>query len=493
MKHWKQRLHFYIAILVIMGAVSCTNDEVQIDSPTTTPDVSTEEVKLTMKVSVPDSPGTRASGMDSATEELVQEVKILAFRKEGDTRRYAYTTDGKVIGKTITANVKRSSSDTELYRFLLIVNSNKALPPFEVGERLLDVKKKIKYDCSGAWNLAHGIPMSGETADMAILDKPLSSSIILTRAMARVDVGVNYNKENNYESATGLTPDVFRLRNVRVYRSNTEGTIVDGQAVVTSPRDDTSPLIYNNTSTGNLPEGRFMNRFIYLPESEAGDFNTATCLIIGGRYSKNTSVNWSDIPETFYRVDFMEGELYKKIQRNHRYIINITNVTGAGYPTPEDALRNKPININVQIKEWNRIFNDIEFSGSNYFACEKRTINLGYKAGSAVTIKAESSIPAEQWVIESEGAAWQSKIKVAKLPDPENSNAATITFTANANGDATSDTAAETVVMKVANILVKFTVSQDSYVYGQPDEVVGGGWKPSDTEEDVLTKPKNNI
>lgn len=485
MKHWKQRLHFYIATLAIMGAVSCTNEEVQIDS-STSPDVNTDKVKLTMKVSVPSSPGMTRAAMTTATENALQEIKIIAFKVESGVRTYAYTTDGTVSSDntTITADVKRSSSPEDKYRFMLIVNPNEAFPDL-TGKKFNEVKPLITYNSSGKWNLNHGIPMSGETEDVEISDKTNIGTVQLTRAMARVDVGVNYSSTTNgSESVAGL--DVFRLQSVSVYRSNTRGKVVAGQGHVDSRREEDSPLTYTHPSpTADDQELWSSNRQIYLPVSAAGNFDTATCLIIGGQYSNDENTDWSAVPITYYRVDFIEGDLYQSINRNHRYIVNITSVAGEGYGTEADALKNAPANISVQITEWNESLGDVEISGNTHFACETRMINLGYKANDSITIKAESSVPVDEWIIE-EDAAWINKIKVDTIKtDPKKAD---IIFKALANGDGSPD---KKVVMKVGYVTVTFIVKQEKGIYAQPDDIVVDGWRPSDKEEDILTDDPN--
>lgn len=494
MKHWKQRLHFYIATLAIMGAVSCTNEEVHIDSPTS-PDVNTDKVKLTMKVSVPSSSGMTRTAMSTDTENALQEIKILAFKVGvNNVRTYAYTTDGKVSpdgkgGIKITADVKRSSSGSDKYRFLLIANPNEAIPALKDTSRLGNVKKLITYDCSGNWDPDHGIPMSGETKDEVISENTELKDIELTRAMARVDVGVNYtDKTNGSESVAGL--DVFRLQSVSVYRSNKKGKVVADQGVSGPQREEDSPLTYTHPSeVGKDQELWSSNRQIYLPESEAGDFDTATCLIIGGQYSNAATPDWRAVPITYYRVDFMKDEARTPIKRNHRYIINITSVAGEGYANEQDALKNVPANISVQITEWNDgSLGDIEISGNTYFSCETRMINLGYKANDTITIKAESSVPVDEWKIEQD-TAWNKKIAVTKVKSKD-PNKANILFKALVNGD-TYEADTLNVVMKVGYVTAKFKVVQDKGIFAQPDDIVVEGWSPSDKEEDILTDDPN--
>lgn len=502
MKHWKQRLHFYIATLAIMGAVSCTNEEVQIDSPTS-PDVNTDKVKLTMKVSVPSSPGMTRAAMTTEKETELSTVKILAFNvvneKNKEVSKYSYQTDGFVSTNstteevTIQAEVKKSTSDNDKYCFLLIANPtpDPSFPSFE-DKNLSEVRTLISYKCPGKWDVTKAIPMSGETEIGKVVNGTEFETIQLTRAMARVDVGVNYgNRTNGSESVAGL--DVFRLQSVSVYRSNTEGKVVEG--VINSARGEDNPLKYTHPSPiGDDQELWSLNREIYLPESAAGNFDTATCLIIGGQYSDAATPDWNADP-TYYRVDFIKGDLYQSISRNHRYIVNITSVTGKGHASEEEALKSNPSNMKVQITDWNQSFNDIEISGNHYFSCEKKVINLGFKKDSYITIKAESSVPVKDWsVVEKTEDGkdlplpWTSKIEVEIKQDAKDPKKADIIFKALADGDGSD---AEKVVMKVGNLSVTFTVKQEKGVYAQPDDIVVEGWSPSDKEEDILTDDPN--
>lgn len=207
--------------------------------------------------------------------------------------------------------------------------------------------------------------------------------IPLLRALARLDVGVNIKSKQgdtyDLDNMVGGAPEgseSFKLTDVRVYKSQNRirlspvwsnfdkehGKVIapslvnigDGESGV-----NPAPLVYQ------VPESTpyMFTREIYIPETQNKGKNNdnAFCLVIGGKYN-------GSLTTSYYRVDFYnrvemghEGSplLVKPtpdnrydILRNFAYVVNILRVRGPGYATPEEAVASQPINMEVEIKDW---------------------------------------------------------------------------------------------------------------------------------------------
>lgn len=97
--------------------------------------------------------------------------------------------------------------------------------------------------------------------------------------------------------------------------------------------------------------GAAFEQMIYLFEAKGKEENqalTATCLVVGGTYGTNDKT-------TYYRLDFLNkeatGSYYRDILRNHNYQINILDVTGNGYESPDKAFRSDPLNMEDEVAD----------------------------------------------------------------------------------------------------------------------------------------------
>ena len=241
--------------------------------------------------------------------------------------------------------------------------------------------------------------MWGESGTFALRPgATLAGTIRMTRAVARVDVGVNFHKDEEGHfplddmQAQGLynggKGTYFELQSVSVYRTATggvcgarEGNIDTGTGQVTditlsdryATYDDTAPLRYT-FDAGELttPAGavdadaanrRSLTRQCYVPETgnHGLEFDDAACIVVGGRYGSATAKT------TYYRIDFAEeqkdeagGDLKPTpesridLRRNHAYVVNITSVSGHGEDTEEDALRNENTKLTAEVVDWDQ-------------------------------------------------------------------------------------------------------------------------------------------
>lgn len=273
-----------------------------------------------------------------------------------------------------------------------------------VENPLSEARLRLTFDTEGKWPVPpaeefRSFPMWGESGTFALRPgATLAGTIRMTRAVARVDVGVNFHKDEEGHfplddmQAQGLynggKGTYFELQSVSVYRTATggvcgarEGNIDTGTGQVTditlsdlyATNDDTAPLRYT-FDAGELttPAGavdadaanrRSLTRQCYVPETgnHGLDFDDAACIVVGGKYGSATAKT------TYYRIDFAEvrkdgggGELKPTpesridLRRNHAYVVNITSVSGHGEDTEDDALRNENTKLTAEVVDWDQ-------------------------------------------------------------------------------------------------------------------------------------------
>ena len=273
-----------------------------------------------------------------------------------------------------------------------------------VENPLSEARLRLTFDTEGKWPVPpaedfRSFPMWGESGTFALRPgATLAGTIRMTRAVARVDVGVNFHKDEEGHfplddmQAQGLynggKGTYFELQSVSVYRTATggvcgarEGNIDTGTGQVTditlsdryATYDDTAPLRYT-FDAGELttPAGavdadaanrRSLTRQCYVPETgnHGLEFDDAACIVVGGRYGSATAKT------TYYRIDFAEeqkdeagGDLKPTpesridLRRNHAYVVNITSVSGHGEDTEEDALRNENTKLTAEVVDWDQ-------------------------------------------------------------------------------------------------------------------------------------------
>lgn len=272
-----------------------------------------------------------------------------------------------------------------------------------VENPLSEARTRLTFTTAGKWPVPPGgefrnFPMWGESGTFILRPSgTIAGTIRMTRAVARVDVGVNFKKDADGHfplddmQAQGLYNGgggtYFELQSVSVYRTATgglcgarEGNMDNESGQVTgvslsdlyATYDDTEPLRYTfeagevTAPDAGAPDAanlRCLTRQCYIPETENKglDFDQAACIVVGGKYGSATANT------TFYRIDFAEvlkdeggGQLKPTpesridLLRNHAYVVNITSVSGYGEETEDDALKNQNTNLTAEVVAWDQ-------------------------------------------------------------------------------------------------------------------------------------------
>ena len=246
--------------------------------------------------------------------------------------------------------------------------------------------------------------------------------IHLVRALARVDVGVNFEADPSSEKPVAGGTD-FKIMSVRVYRYATSMYVAGTQetafnfdngrrnALPHTPADvataaDANPLVF----TAAAKDAKSYVRNIYIPEIENKTKTKAQriCLVIGGDYNKSGK-------QTYYRVDFIRTEedaSGKKtteqldILRNYRYRFNITKVAGPGTNSPEEALITEPVNIAYDCLVWDDADIDkIVYDGQYYLAVSKDKFDFGRSEGNE-PFTVRTNWPEGYKIVDKDGKEW---------------------------------------------------------------------------------------
>ncbi len=226
---------------------------------------------------------------------------------------------------------------------------------------------------SGGQLLWNDLPFSGISRTIApeeLREGAVASvDVGLLAAVARLDVGINYADISVGKDGAGQpagAPGVtypFYLRGVYVvnYRSHFSLTpdfgaadelaagTVKGPSPAGAPVEAAVPadmlrypLAYPAASA-DAGLKHVLLRQIYLPETAAG---SQTVLIVKGGPDASDDRN-----DTYYKV-----VLDKELLRNHRYVLNLNNITAPGAATPEAALNGSPAEAVFTLLTWeNRV------------------------------------------------------------------------------------------------------------------------------------------
>lgn len=420
----KYTIHLISGLLLALLTAGCVADRNVSDCV-----AEGEEVELEFALKVP-ALETSLRQLKPEEESAVKSVRVLVFNTQDINgnplneaeETFAYeakvnTTNLEPDGDGVTRIVCKLTASKKPMRIVCIANHNVPTTLLTEGraKKALLESGTMKFDKNG-WKTdgTQPIPMWGESDAQPINKGTRFNScaklaygntgqnrnnegvIHLVRALARVDVGVNFEADPSSEKADGSK--TFQIKSVRVYRYATSMYVAGTQATAfnfdgkrrnalphtpegVKAAEDKDPLEFHAT-TKEDEKGYVRN--IYIPEIEnkTKTKDQRICLVIGGDYNKSGK-------ETFYRVDFMRpkeetpGEVeYLDILRNYRYRFNITKIAGPGTDTAEEALTTEHVNIAYDCLVWDDGDVDkIVYDGQYYLTVSKDKFDFGRSEG----------------------------------------------------------------------------------------------------------------
>lgn len=408
----KKIIHALWLVAVSFSVFSCTSEQ-ELD-PVPTTKGGKAEVMLRLKApSDYTSPASRS--LSYADENTIDNVYVFVFNKENTlvnikpgtnlsssagNSNPSYSGEGSF---TVTLDASKTQDDT--YKLVLLANAYSVIENttgFDVSKitkkQYPEVMAEIYGEIKGAMYSSSAdnksIPMWGESDQQAITKGSSKLTLELTRALARIDVGVGapLKGEDDIWTWDGLGSDgkpiPFKLGHVYVIKPNnsyavvrditkdTKQPTVPASAKAFEVDESISKFGFTATSSNT---GGYSSRDIYVPEAgingEPGDSNHTNrmAIVVGGYYNGNPT-------ETFYRIDFIVDGSLINVLRNHLYQFNISKVSGNGYPDAETAYNSRSMNMAVEINEWNvSDMGNIVFDGQNTLSVSQDQYNLSAK------------------------------------------------------------------------------------------------------------------
>jgi hypothetical protein len=287
------------------------------------------------------------------TETGIENITALVFTADN---KFDYMASGTIKSSDDNGTmftVKLRSSKTPVYIYFVANSTSAFTVPVNIpqwGDALSTVKRKIALTY-GVNGISKELPMAG-WVQLPALNANLVNTIHIKmlRAVARADIVV----------APEISTSTFQLVNARIYRANDsiqvipvpevnwENPVISTTSILEKSTYRINSLNAINVSSTNKIEGR-----IFLPESrriinEAERTSKATALVVGGRFNNSLLI-------TYYRIDFDSNQSehpFGQILRNYCYLFTISNVSGDGWSSPNDAANNVPSNIIVSVQPW---------------------------------------------------------------------------------------------------------------------------------------------
>lgn len=370
MKKW---IYILAVIFLQMQFASCTDDLVEGSSGAETTSL---KIMLDIPVENAQSRGL-IYGPDEAAEakeSIINDIYALAFTSSGSfisKLNTQYSSSGtlyaildteahpEAVGNQISVMILTNLNSQENGSALInAINS-------ATGKTKAQVLESLKYAFTGKWDInTRQLPMWGEIQITPQEGQVVNGSVKLFRAVSKINVTVNKG-----DGVTSNGVDVFKLKSVRVYYARTSGLAGSKYAPVANPEGSPTiiepsmpanvtymPRYLEGTTTPNnilfeaSPNSNYaIENQIYIPEAkQPGGLGDPTCLVVGGYYMGSPT-------ETFYRVDFKQGNkgsVYYDAIRNHIYNFDITGVNRPGTDEPDPALDHVVVGMNVTITPW---------------------------------------------------------------------------------------------------------------------------------------------
>lgn len=398
----------YILTLIVFSATlaSCADDTFN-DSQ-----VAEGKVSLRLLLSLPGGDSqTRATDNIQDVERKINDLHVLIFDQNGILQEEVMniTSSDEQNGVKMLNAITEKSYKNKI-EVAILTNVGKSKGDFNNGQYLGQTKSAIyqslTYDYSSAWDITRqAIPMWG--ASFLVPRTNINTlTVSLYRAIAKINV---YDQQKEGEKN-------FTLTSVRVYYSYDKGYSIPtveptAPSPVTQPSiaaefnrfDTTKPLAYIHSEGTTAVEN-----MIYVPETNNKSLTQgekALCLVVGGKYTGTGLVESGK--DSYYRIDLKDRDTQEAydVLRNHLYKFNINSVNSPGTSTPEDALENAVVGMDVTIEAWDEtVLRSIADQYS--LVTDKSRVSFKQEGGSeAVTVWSDFG---EQWEVVDKNDEWFS-------------------------------------------------------------------------------------
>lgn len=425
------------------------------------------EALVTLRLQVPGAAAagkTRAVG-DNA-ERTVNDLYILAFKVDGGVETFDYYAVARKGTEDLTTGVSKwtASLRPKDYEQTFVMIANAQGTPGDVntqiaalvddgaggtsvGEDKETVLEKLTdkltadeqtagFNAKGD-NDHHAFTMYGQTAATKItLGQDPSLTVALHRIVARVNMAFTGDATTNFTaSKVYLCNFTDRARVIPNGLGQTTGA--DYEPAATIPADAQKlPAAFD--ALGNIPTytvtANEVKNQIYLFETnqpapdDADAHLKRPCLVVQGTYEGY---------EGYYRVDFATQDAttgdvtYRDIIRNHSYNFTVTNVSGRGSATLQEAMETKASNLTADMILWDdNVIGNIDFEGDRVLGISTNSYEL-IKSGGIRLLQVRATT----------NVTWTANIYAANADgsaDTQGTRPAWINFT-DADGNAQGD------------------------------------------------------
>ena len=391
------------------------------------------------------NPLTRSLTPEGENSTAAERIRLLVFDKDDkfsyEAKVTSYTPSGVPADKkgkgTMTLLAKNTpSGDTSTFVMLAnIAASDETGVDKLTGKTREEVMELFTFSMpeKGEWKDGE-LPMWG-VSDPVRVDHssgavPKLGIIYLVRAVARVDVGLNLSSTSEGastfdEKAGGI--EGITLTKVFFYNTNAEGRVspfenetywdkANRKAKQPSIPDPAPAVTEKIDRTSSIVDEKILLREVYVPEA-VNVPTAATQGANGETLPENNTENYLKRPyivvgltgadksrpdkETFFRIDYLkrtgaEADAtyeYLPLLRNHRYLVNITEVGGPGFDTEEDARKGPAANIMYNVVVWSEsTMSNVQYDGQYMLGVSDDHFTF-YREGGSLMAKVQTSWP----------------------------------------------------------------------------------------------------
>lgn len=391
------------------------------------------------------NPLTRSLTPEGENSTAAERIRLLVFDKDDkfsyEAKVTSYTPSGVPADKkgkgTMTLLAKNTpSGDTSTFVMLAnIAASDETGVDKLTGKTREEVMELFTFSMpeKGEWKDGE-LPMWG-VSDPVRVDHssgavPKLGIIYLVRAVARVDVGLNLSSTSERastfdEKAGGI--EGITLTKVFFYNTNAEGRVspfenetywdkANRKAKQPSIPDPAPAVTGKIDRTSSIVDEKILLREVYVPEAVNAP-TAATQGANGETLPENNTENYLKRPyivvgltgadksrpdkETFFRIDYLkrtgaEADAtyeYLPLLRNHRYLVNITEVGGPGFDTEEDARKGPAANIMYNVVVWSEsTMSNVQYDGQYMLGVSDDHFTF-YREGGSLMAKVQTSWP----------------------------------------------------------------------------------------------------
>lgn len=269
-------------------------------------------------------------------------------------------------------------------------------------------------------------PMHGFINDVNIRKESANSEITIPvlRSAAAAQIMVKASHQSDDDFTTGTLPN-FDLRSFYVFFQADSGRVAPKLENYQAPKTDGSDAkmtrsvkeislpenpqvidvkhpdsVFNDNPVSVLPALYFYENKAWSPTgydlpNDVTKYAT-TRLVVGGVYDR--MIDGEGNPkQTYYRIDFVKNDQVTDVLRNNKYIFSLESVSGPGYDTPEQAATGVPVNITVNVIEWENNFGYVLFDRENHFYAATKQVSFPRFQNTVRVVAVESNIGVELW------------------------------------------------------------------------------------------------